>query len=150
MNLSIIFKLWYVERPPLSSSPIRSSSSIFSTKNSNPPFFNHKSSFHHHKFSYPNTQSVNITILIQLVLGFLISSKQNYPFLFELNFKMLICISYFCNICSLFVCLLVLYIFFHRNMLFECMICLKFLKKIFVCNLMKLSSILWLRFFVMK
>jgi hypothetical protein len=64
-----------------------------------------------------------------LFLGFLISSKQNYPFLFELNFKMLICISYFCNICSLFVCLLVLYIFFHRNMLFECMICLKFLKK---------------------
>jgi len=130
MNLSIIFKLWYVERPPpLSSSPIRSSSSIFSAKNSNPPFFNHKSSFHHHKFSYTNTQSVNITILIQLVLGFLISSKQNYPFLFELNFKMLICISYFCNICSLFVCLLVLYIFFHRNMLFECMICLKFFKK---------------------
>jgi hypothetical protein len=36
---------------------------------------------------------------------------------------MLICIAFFCNICILFECLLDLIAFFHRNLLYECMIC---------------------------
>jgi hypothetical protein len=43
--------------------------------------------------------------------GFSTLSKQIYPFLFELNFKMLIFLHIFCSICILFECLLV-YLFY--------------------------------------
>ena len=93
VNPSVIFSLWSNKRP-FSLSLSLSLSSFFSATNTTTPKLYHKSTSHY-KSSHPDTQFINSLLWFKFYWGFPNSSKQNYPFLFELDFKILILLHIF-------------------------------------------------------
>jgi hypothetical protein len=123
VNSFVIFNIWPNERP--SSLPPLSLLLLpfFFTINSTPPLILSQINFslqiwqpRHSICQHPYSDS-------NFIEHFPLQVSKTSHFLFELNFKMLIFIAFFCNICILFECLLDLIAFFHRNLLYECMIC---------------------------